>query len=165
MELRILPNGNLQMDDAKIIFKNFAGRGGKYNREGDRNFCVKITDPDIADALIENGWNVKIKPPYEEGDLPDMMLKVKVKFSKFGPNIYLQSGDVRRKLNEKTVDCIDRIDIDRVDLDIRPFDSEVQGKEWRTAYLDNILVYQRFNRFATEDEYDGGYEDNDEVPF
>ena len=94
-----------------------------------------------------------------------MTLKVKVKFSKFGPNVYLQSGDVRRKLNEKTVDCIDRIDIDRVDLDIRPFDSEVQGKEWRTAYLDNILVYQRFNRFATEDEYDGGYEDNDEVPF
>ena len=164
MELRILSNGNLQMDDAKIIFKNFAGRGGKYNREGDRNFSVKITDPDIADVLIENGWNVKIKPPYEEGDMPDMTLKVKVKFSKYGPNVYLQSGDARRKLTEKTVDIIDRINIDRVDLDIRPFDSEVQGKEWRTAYLDNILVYQRLNRFATEDECDS-YDDDDDTPF
>ena len=164
MELRILSNGNLQMDDAKIIFKNFAGRGGKYNREGDRNFSVKITDPDIADVLIENGWNVKIKPPYEEGDIPDMTLKVKVKFSKYGPNVYLQSGDARRKLTEKTVDIIDRINIDRVDLDIRPFDSEVQGKEWRTAYLDNILVYQRLNRFATEDECDS-YDDDDDAPF
>lgn len=163
MELRILPNGNLQIDNAKIIFKNFSGRKGRYNNEGDRNFSLKITDPEIAEVLKENGWNVKFKDPYEEGDIPDMTLKVKVKFSKYGPNVYLQSGDVRRKLNENTVDLIDKIEIDHVDLDIRAYDNEVQGKKWRTAYLDGILVHQRLNRFATEDEFHGRYDD--EPPF
>ena len=32
----------LVIDNARLIFKNFSGKGDNYNREGDRNFAVII---------------------------------------------------------------------------------------------------------------------------
>jgi hypothetical protein len=81
MNITFAPRGILQIDDAKIIFKNFEGRGDKFNREGDRNFSLLIQDPDTADALIREGWNVKIKDARDEDEGPFMRLPVKVKFS------------------------------------------------------------------------------------
>ena len=34
----------LVIDNARLIFKNFSGKGDNYNREGDRNFAVIIDD-------------------------------------------------------------------------------------------------------------------------
>ena len=53
-----MSNRNVLIDDARIIFRNFAGKEGMYNREGDRNFSV-ILPPDLADQLAKDGWNVK----------------------------------------------------------------------------------------------------------
>ena len=71
--------GVLQIEDARIIYRNFAGLPSKFNREGDRNFAVIIPSQDICDKLTEDGWNVKIKPPREEDEEPFMYLPVKVK--------------------------------------------------------------------------------------
>jgi hypothetical protein len=51
-------------------------------------------------------------------------------------------------LDEESIDCLDNIDIMSVDLDIRPYDWEVQGKAGRTAYLQAIHVIQEVDRFA-----------------
>mgnify|MGYP001509972592 FL=1 len=67
MEITFAPRGILQIDDARIIHRNFAGRGDKYTREGDRNFSLVVPDQELADRLIADGWNVKIKPPREDG--------------------------------------------------------------------------------------------------
>ena len=148
MRITYAPRDILQIDDARIIYRNFAGRGDKYNREGDRNFAVLIPDEKLADELVERGWNVKIKPPREDGDTPFMFLPVKIKFNDRGPNVYLKTGDTQNRLDEESVSILDNIDIISVDLDIRPYDWSVNGKDGRTAYLQAIRVTQDVDRFA-----------------
>ncbi len=151
MRITYAPRDILQIDDARIIYRNFAGRGDKYNREGDRNFAVVIPDEEMANELTNLGWNVKIKPPREDGDMPFMFLPVKVKFNDRGPDVYLKTGSVQNRLDEESVGLLDNIDIIGVDLDIRPFDWDVNGKQGRTAYLKSIRVIQDVDRFAGDD--------------
>ena len=148
MEITFAPRDILQIDDARIVYRNFSGTGSKFNREGDRNFAVVIPDQDVADELVNRGWNVKIKPPRDEDDMPFMFLPVKIKFNERGPKVYLQSGDKMIELDEESIDCLDDVDILGVDLDIRPYDWEVNGKQGRTAYLQSIHVVQEIDRFA-----------------
>lgn len=158
MNICFAPKGILQIDDARIIFKNFEGRGDKFNREGDRNFSLLIEDENTANALIKEGWNVKIKPGREEGDDPFMRLPVKVKFTDYGPNVYLVTGNRRNELDEESIGCLDNIEIESVDMDIRPYDWEVNGRTGRTAYLQSMEVVQRIDRFAarySENDADG----------
>lgn len=162
MVLNFAPRGVLQIDEARIIFRNFRGEGSKFNKEGDRNFAMVIPSQDIADELINDtnrfgvGWNVKIKAPREEGEEPFMYLPVKVKFNDRGPSVYLQSGKNRVKLTKDNIHTLDDIDIVSVDLDIRPYDDEINGKPFRAAYLQSMLVIQDIDRFAArfaEEEY------------
>lgn len=149
MEITFAPRDILQIDNAKIVYRNFTGEGSKFNREGDRNFAVIIEDEDMADELVKAGWNVKIKPPRDEDDSPFMFLPVKVKFNDRGPIVYLKSGNADPvKLDEDSVKILDEIDILSVDMDIRPYNWEVNGKEGRTAYLQSIFVVQEVDRFS-----------------
>ena len=148
MELVFAPRGILQIDDARIIFRNFEGRGDKFNREGDRSFSILIDDQETADRLLNDGWNVKIKQPRDEDDTPFIHLPVKVKFNDRGPNVYLKTGTAMNKLDEESVGILDNVDILSVDLDIRPYDWDVNGKTGRTAYLQSICVTQDVDRFA-----------------
>lgn len=150
MELTFAPNDILQIDNARIIYRNFEGRGGNYNREGDRNFGVVIPSQDMAAALIERGWNVKIKPPRDEEDEPFRYLPVKIKFNGRGPRIHVLTGSVMNDLNEDTAKEVDSMEIVSVDMDIRPFDWEVNGKTGRTAYLQSIRIVQDQDRFEAE---------------
>ena len=147
--MRINFRGNiLEIEDARIIYRNFSGAGSKFNREGDRNFAVIIPNQEIADELMEAGWTVKIKPPRDEYDAPFMFLPVKVKFNHRGPHAYVMSGSRPTRLNEDTIEMLDEIDIASVDMDLRPFDWEVGGKTGRSAYLESINVIQNVDRFG-----------------
>jgi hypothetical protein len=149
MKLTFAPRNIIQLDDCRILFRNFAGAAGKYNREGDRSFAVLINDEAVSEALIQEGWNVKIKPPREDGDMPFMYLQVKIKYNDGrGPRAYLKSGDKVVTLDEDSIRCLDNVDIASVDLDIRGFDWEMNGKTGRSAYLQSIHVTQQVDRFA-----------------
>lgn len=167
MNVCFAPKNIMQIDDARIIFKNFEGRGDKFNREGDRNFSLLIEDPNTAEAMKREGWNVKIKEGRDPDEGPFMRLPVKVKFTDYGPTVYLNSAGNVVKLNEESIGCLDNIEIETVNMDIRPYDWEVNGKTGRTAYLQSMEVIQRIDRFAArygntrrdEDDYE------DRLPF
>ena len=146
MELTFAPRDILQINDARIIYRNLRGEGNKFNREGDRNFAVVIPNQELADELIDRGWNVKIKELIDEE--PFRYLPVKVKFNDRGPQVYLVSGNAYRKLSEDIVSIVDEIDIRSVNLDVRPYDWKVNGKTGRTAYLQSMEVIQEIDRFA-----------------
>lgn len=146
MELTFAPRDILQINDARIIYRNLRGEGSKFNREGDRNFAVAIPNQELADELIDRGWNVKIKERIDEE--PFRYLPVKVKFNDRGPRVYLVSGNAHRELSEDMVSIVDEIDIRSVNLDVRPYDWEVNGKTGRTAYLQSMEVVQEIDRFA-----------------
>ena len=154
MQLNFGPRGMLQIDDARIIFRNFEGREDKYNRKGDRNFALVIPNQEIADQLMEDtnefgvGWKVKIRDPREEGDAPFMYLPVNVKFNDRGPKVVLISGNKQTPLNEDTVSILDDIDIACVDLDIRPYDGESTYGPFRSAYLQTMYVTQEVDRLG-----------------
>lgn len=149
--------GVLEIEDARIIYRNFSGLGTKYNREGDRNFAVIIPNQEIADELMKEGWAVKIKPPRNEDDSPFMYLPVKIKFNNRGPAAYVRSGKHVQRLDEETISILDEIDIASVDMDLRPYDWEVNGKQGRSAYLQAIDVVQNIDRFGAR------YADSDEI--
>lgn len=153
MNMTFGPRGSVQIDDARIIFRNLEGRGGVYNREGDRSFALVVPDDTAREALVEAGYNVRVKPPREgyEDDGPLMYLPIKVKFSDGrGPHIYLRSGRNQRELTENTVGLIDNISIASVDLDIHQYNWTVQGKTGVTAYLSSMRVTQNVDRFAED---------------
>lgn len=162
MEIRFRERGIVEINDARIIFRNFAGEETQFNRKGDRNFAVVIPNKELADELINDvnsdgvGWNVKIKEPRDPEEDLFMFLKVKVKFNGRGPAVYLNTGGKLNRLDEETVGILDEIDIANVDMDIRPFDNFVNGKPYRTAYLQSICITQNIDRFAAryaEEEY------------
>lgn len=156
---REFPNGYLEINEARILWPNFEGRGDRFNKQGDRNFHLVIPDQEIADAMLNDtnqygdGWNVKIKTR-DNGEAPFMHMMVKVKFNGRGPNVYLVSGNKQVRLNEDTIKCLDDIDILYADMDIRPYDGEMpNGQTFRSAYLSAMRVYQRVDRFANDDAF------------
>lgn len=167
MEVKFAPRGVLQIDDARLCFKNFRGEGSMYNAEGDRNFCVVIPNEEIAEMLQNDlnkfgvGWNVKIRAPRDGESDPFMYLKVKVQYTERSkPKVYLISGGNRRELDEETIGMLDHIYIRKVDLDIRPYDNESRFGAHRTAYLQSIYVEQdEVDRFAAR------FENDDNLPF
>lgn len=155
MRVTFAPRGILQIDDAKLVYRNFRGEGSKFNRPGERNFAIIIDDANLADELIAEGWNVRIKPPTGDYENPFMYLPVKIKFNDRGPYFRLVSNGRTTVLDEDSIACLDRVEILSADIDIRPYDWEVNGNTGRTAYLQSIRVHQQIlDRFA-EEEYPG----------
>ena len=149
--------GNILMEDCRIVFRNFAGKEGKYNREGDRNFCV-LLDPEFADRLDRDGWNVKALRGREEGDPDQPYLPVAVGFQNRPPKIVMITSNGRTTLTEEEVEVLDWIDIKMVDLIIRGYDWVVGEKTGRKAYVKSLFVT------VDEDALDIKYGDLEEVP-
>lgn len=152
MKLEIIqPRGILQIDEARIAYRNFEGRAGIYNDEGNRSFSLIIPDQETANLLINEGWNVRIKEPRMEGDQPFIHLPVKVKFNERGPACYLvNTRGTQIRLDEDSVGMLDKIDIADVSVDIRPYDWEHGRQKGRSAYLHAIKVTQRVTDRFTE---------------
>lgn len=130
------------MEGVRIIFRNFAGKEGQYNREGDRNFAVLLDDK-VAEAMAADGWNVKWLQPREaeEGETAQAYLPVSLNFTKGRPpRVMMITSRGRTSLDEDMVELLDWADILNVDLIVRPYEWTVSGKSGIKAYLQSIYV-------------------------
>jgi hypothetical protein len=129
---------DLTIRNVKLIYKNFAGVGKKYNAEGLRNFNI-LLDLETAKMLSNDGWNIKYDEPRNEGDDPIARMKVNFSFAKYPPRILLISGknnEARSVLDEDSVGILDWADILKADI-------TVSGSRWEKGNDHGVKTWLR----------------------
>lgn len=142
--------GNVTIEGAQLVLRNFSGKPGDFNAEGDRNTGV-ILPEDLAQAMIEDGWPVKQFRPREEGDEGSYWIPVSVKYrDKMGemvarpPRVVMitptKRGVNRTNLGEKEVEVLDYVNVKTADIIIRPYEYTVSGRSGVKAYAQSLFV-------------------------
>ena len=157
-------SSNLEIGSARIGFRNFSGKEGKYNPKGRRNFCVFLDDKALVKELENDGWNVRYLMPREEDDDPQAYLQVTVSFKNFPPKVEMMTRKNKVILDEGTIDSLDWADIENIDLVLRPYNwGPINGKSGVKAYLKSAYVMVIEDQFAAKyRDYPFNDEDDDE---
>lgn len=163
----------LKITEAKILYPNFSGAEGQYNREGDRNFCVIIDDNGVAQELANIGWNIKIvKGSDRDGEEPTYYLnKVRVNYHPprgvQPPEIYLVTpGNEPRLLTEENVAILDQAEIESAYLAVSPSHwHNARGEGGITGYLHTGYFVTRPKPFHDMFWTQEGNETTEETPW
>ena len=151
-------DGKYLIDQARITFRNFEGKPGQYNAAGQRNFHI-VLPPDVAEALKADGFNVKERPPREEGDTPFYHLKINVKMdSNIPPKVFIVTSKGRRQLDAEMLQMLDWAEFANIDLIFSRYKKDwPDGRTTVTAYLTTFFGTIR------EDELELRYADVPEI--
>lgn len=128
------------IENARIIFRNFSRIETKFNRKGSRNFCVVIENPKFADELTAIGWNIRTLKPREPEDEATSYLPVQVSFDNVPPKVFLVTKNAKTQLDTDSIGTLDFAEIANVDLVVRPYNWEANGKFGVKAYLKEMYV-------------------------
>lgn len=145
-------NKNLVVENARIGFRNFSGKEGKFNPAGRRNFCLFL-EKDMGEQLEKDGWNIRWLEPRDENEDRQPYLQVAVSFDNMPPKIVLVSSHGKTQLDESSISLLDWAEIQNVDLIIRPYNWSVNGKEGVKAYIKSMYVT------IVEDSFENKYLD------
>lgn len=128
----------VSLENVRIGFRNFEGREGPYNRAGERSFAVFL-DRQTAEAMAEDGWNVKFPKQSEhadpDADERDAYLQVSVGFDYYPANVFIISNGTPTKLGAEEVLMLDWAEIESTDLVLRPYEWSVNRNSGIKAYL------------------------------
>lgn len=140
----------LAIENARLTFRNFAGKETKFNKNGTRSFAV-LLDWDLAYQLSEDGWNVKF--PKENPDIPQEedsrrpYLSVTFSYDKFPPHIVMLHNGVPTKVDASNAEELDWVRIDSADIELRPHRWSVNGNSGIKAYLEALYINVRTDAF------------------
>lgn len=148
---------NIVIEDARIGFRNFSGKEGKFNPAGRRNFCVFI-DFDIAQTLESDGWNVRWLEPRDENEEKQGYLQVAVSYDNVPPKMLLVTNHGKTLLDDSSVHILDWAEVKNVDIIIRPYNWSMHegtknAKSGVKAYVKSMYVT------IAEDEFEAKYND------
>lgn len=140
---------NLTIEDARIIFRNFSGREGRFDPPGRgvRRFSV-VLDPRMADELKADGWNVRFLPPRDADDDMTPILEVTIRYDNFPPRIFMICGNNKTLLDEEDLHILDESDIEMADIVINGSRWEVRGQSGIKAYLKTAYITISQDEFA-----------------
>lgn len=132
---------DLMIEDAKLLFTNFAGSPTRYNSEGGkREFSVALP-LNLVEDLEKDGWNVKYRKNADgEFDPERPYLGVKVSYKFRAPAIWLITGGRKQLMTEDTVGTLDNITIKTADVVIHPSVYDVRGQQGISAYVKELYV-------------------------
>lgn len=130
----------VMMENVEMIFTNFVGAAGKYNREGSRHFSIKL-DTEVAEAMEKDGWNVRWLQPRDEHDEPQAILEIAINFEgRIPPQVTLITSRGKTRLDEDTISMLDWAEVSNVDLTFNPYHWDVNGNTGVKAYLRSLWV-------------------------
>lgn len=153
---------NISIDNAQIRFRNFTGEPTKFDKAGGKRTFSVILDPDMADKLRDDGWNVKSWEP-EGADEPIYHLPVEISYKIYPPKVWMISGNKKTMLQEDTISALQYAEFTKVQLIIRPYCWEVNGKSGIKAYVK--AMYATIEEDEFEKEYRNFEDDDEEIPF
>ena len=143
-QFTFLKDGSLSVEGARIIWTNFSGRPTKFNAAGGKRTFNLVLDRDTADELARDGWNVREIEPKNEGDEPLYVTEITVGFGQYPPKVYLIDSRSKRMqpLDEDSISLLDNIDIENVDVMVRPYRHGVANARGNTVkgYGDESMV-------------------------
>ncbi|MDF2800249.1 MAG: hypothetical protein K0S61_152 [Anaerocolumna sp.] len=145
---------NIVIENAKIGFRNFSGKEGKYNPAGRKNFCVFI-DSDLGQTLENDGWNVRWLEPKDSNEEKQAYLQVTVSFGNIPPKIVIISSKGKTVLDEESISILDWAEIKEVDLIIRPYNWTLHEgtrneKSGVKAYIKSMYVTIHEDKFESK---------------
>ena len=156
------------LSNRNIIFRNFSGRPSQYNKNGDLKFTLVINEPETAQKLASHGWNVKCKPPKNEGDEPFCTLDVKIRldleWARPKIKMFTRTGSVW--INEDNIKLFDDAEFETVDLVLRQYAwKNGRGESGVSAQLSEM--YARIAEGVLEAKWaeEAGPGDDEEAPF
>lgn len=131
-----LENGNLSVEHAVIMYKNFEGRPDRFNVKGGKRTFNLVLSNAAAEELKELGWNIKEKPPRDADEEWLYTTEIVVNMeSKYPPQIYLCSEKKGKKrmvrLDADMLKELDSGEFSNIDLIIHPY---VHDKDARFRY-------------------------------
>lgn len=161
---------NLIIENAEVIFANFSGKEGKYNREGNRCFSVMVPDTELAMRLKDDGWNIKERLENGEPTGKYYINGVNINYDYYIKPIivYVSNGNeitlTEELLDGKIAAELDGRGAERFDISIRP-------KPWKRGdgtiggikgYVDEMRIVAKKSLFGRGGALDTARIDEDE---
>lgn len=125
---------DIVLEGSRIMFRNFSGAPSQFNPQGNRSFCVAL-EPSQADALREQGWNVRTLQPRDPQEDPQDYIQVAVRYTYRPPHVYTIVNGVKNELSEETISMLDHAYIEKSDMVLSPYVWEMNGRVGIKAYL------------------------------